>query len=489
VALPVLDPDHLTVFVFGPGLGELILVRVPPDVWMVVDGCASGDGYAQRVLDRYQARPQLVVLTHPHEDHSKGLADVIVRATPRDRKNEWPRIGMVLPPGGGGTGRSDEYIAGITEQVISAVEARWREFPACKWEMLVGDVERLGEATVRVLSPEAAVRATQLALWSNGERFDHNVISSALLLEWKGRRVVLGSDLVEVPRNGWISHAVPPISAVLFDFARTLFRFDDPVQVIRDIATGHGRPDIAADAVDLAGLLNEAHLHPEVIALWEQGDLSEAGHLAVAAPRTASRCALVQGARPRRLALRWRSNGPERHALKSRAWRRRCSICRRRTWPGEETRKHPPPSKDAHAAQPSRLQVRQMQGPDPSGAVGALVSRLWTRRAPVHRRGASASVAQTTRPERGPPRRVRRRSTKATAASRHRPGVPLRGSDEPKASKPDLQSTNLLLKLLILRLQRLDPPPELFGLLLRRRKLGQPRRELRHRGLQLLHPP
>ncbi|WP_437735274.1 HAD family hydrolase [Sorangium sp. So ce1335] len=75
-------------------------------------------------------------------------------------------------------------------------------------------------------------------------------------------------------------HAVPPIHAVLFDFARTLFRLIDPVEMIRDIATEHGHPEIAADAEELARVLGDAHLHPEVVRLWELGDLSEAGHLA-----------------------------------------------------------------------------------------------------------------------------------------------------------------------------------------------------------------
>lgn len=75
-------------------------------------------------------------------------------------------------------------------------------------------------------------------------------------------------------------HTVPPIRAVLFDFARTLFRFAEPAQLIRDVAIQQGRTDVAADAEALARLLNEAHLHPEVIALWERGDISEVAHLA-----------------------------------------------------------------------------------------------------------------------------------------------------------------------------------------------------------------
>lgn len=75
-------------------------------------------------------------------------------------------------------------------------------------------------------------------------------------------------------------HPVPPISAVLFDFARTLFHLTDPAKIIRDIAIQRGHSRIAADAEELALLLGKAHLHPEVLALWELADLSEAAHLA-----------------------------------------------------------------------------------------------------------------------------------------------------------------------------------------------------------------
>jgi hypothetical protein len=201
VPLPELAPDHLVVLVFGPGVGELILARVPPDVWMVVDGCGKGAiDYAVEALARYRGRPRLVVLTHPHDDHSRGVGKVIRDATPDHDRERWPRIGMVLPPAiPPGLG----YMGTATRDAIGAVVDRWEKHPPCRWEMHAGDMEPLGDATVRVLSPSSEARAAQLAHWQDREKFDKNEISSALLVSWRGRRLILGSDLVEDPGEGW----------------------------------------------------------------------------------------------------------------------------------------------------------------------------------------------------------------------------------------------------------------------------------------------
>lgn len=202
--LPDLDPDHLVVLTFGPGVGELTLVRVPPDLWMVVDGCGVRNiDYATEALARYGAHPSIVLLTHPHNDHSRGLASVIEAATPRDQHALWPRIGMVLPPENDLATRYAGYIAGVTLRAIGAITSRWDTLPACRWDVHAGDAEQLGEATIRVLSPRAKVRARELARWQSREVFDRNVISTALLVSWRGRRIVLGSDLVEDPDQGW----------------------------------------------------------------------------------------------------------------------------------------------------------------------------------------------------------------------------------------------------------------------------------------------
>jgi hypothetical protein len=49
-----LAPDRLHLFVIGPGFGESIVIRVPPDHWLVVDSCKPGErAAALEVVGRY----------------------------------------------------------------------------------------------------------------------------------------------------------------------------------------------------------------------------------------------------------------------------------------------------------------------------------------------------------------------------------------------------------------------------------------------------
>ena len=209
MALPPLDDDRLHVLVFGPGIGELVLVRAPPDSWLVIDGCSSdGEPYGQRVLEHYKATPKAIVFTHPHLDHARGVADVVDAAT-TDSRETWPRLGMlpilqhlVERPTGGRDPAAD-FERGVTEQAVAAILDRWERHPPCRWDVGFGAEELLGEARIKVISPAPMVadRAEQKLLAA--KRFDWNTVSTALLLEWRGRRILLGSDLVEQPLQGW----------------------------------------------------------------------------------------------------------------------------------------------------------------------------------------------------------------------------------------------------------------------------------------------
>jgi hypothetical protein len=197
---------------FGPGVGELVAIRAPPDDWLLIDGCAARKvAYGPQLVAHYGIRPKLVVLTHPHRDHSRGVAEVVERATDGVAKKDWPKLGMLFPPPRKGTPLDDlqrYFEEGDTEQAVSTILRRWQLHPACRWRLDTGSTEPLGEATVSVLSPEAAARQQAFEAWQGKlPEFNWNVAATALLVEWRGQVLLLGSDLVEQPGDGW-THAL-----------------------------------------------------------------------------------------------------------------------------------------------------------------------------------------------------------------------------------------------------------------------------------------
>lgn len=78
--------DEIEVSLFGPGYGECILVHLGRGQWMIVDSCRdqrSGNQPAVAYLERLGIDPgeavRVVVATHWHRDHVRGLADVVGR--------------------------------------------------------------------------------------------------------------------------------------------------------------------------------------------------------------------------------------------------------------------------------------------------------------------------------------------------------------------------------------------------------------------------
>ncbi|MFC1643133.1 MBL fold metallo-hydrolase [Myxococcota bacterium] len=73
--------DAVEIHVFGPGYGECLLVHLGLGEWMVVDSCKTGHGspsalvwLAEIGVDPAQG-VKLVVATHWHDDHVRGLAE------------------------------------------------------------------------------------------------------------------------------------------------------------------------------------------------------------------------------------------------------------------------------------------------------------------------------------------------------------------------------------------------------------------------------
>ncbi len=192
----------LNLWVFGPGHGELVIVHVPPDGWLSVDGCsAAGEAFGPKFFETQGVAPTHILMTHPHLDHARGIQK-LVEAHTGAQVPSWPRLGVLTPPRAA-TSRSASqtgFDGRVANAVLNSMVTRWRRRAACKWVPVLGSVEPIGEGQLRVLSPAPGVLPAKPP-----KHFDWNEAATALAVEWKNQRVILGSDLVETPGDGWTS--------------------------------------------------------------------------------------------------------------------------------------------------------------------------------------------------------------------------------------------------------------------------------------------
>lgn len=77
-------PNELEVSLFGPGYGESAVIHLGGNEWIIIDCCrvvANGDIVPLEYLRGIGVDPatavKLVVATHWHDDHIRGLSDVV----------------------------------------------------------------------------------------------------------------------------------------------------------------------------------------------------------------------------------------------------------------------------------------------------------------------------------------------------------------------------------------------------------------------------
>jgi len=78
------QPNELEISVIGPGRGECILVHLGNNEWCVIDSCVARDSTEPVAVDYLRSfhnnamdGVRLVVATHWHDDHIRGLASVL----------------------------------------------------------------------------------------------------------------------------------------------------------------------------------------------------------------------------------------------------------------------------------------------------------------------------------------------------------------------------------------------------------------------------
>ncbi len=78
------NSDQLEIALIGPGHGECVVVHLGDSQWIVVDSCidkTTGKPAAIQYLDSIGQRPsevvRLILVTHWHDDHIRGLAQIV----------------------------------------------------------------------------------------------------------------------------------------------------------------------------------------------------------------------------------------------------------------------------------------------------------------------------------------------------------------------------------------------------------------------------
>jgi beta-lactamase superfamily II metal-dependent hydrolase len=77
------DLNEVEITLFGPGIGESIIAHLGNNEWLIVDSCRVGNAHkpaALSYLEKIGIDPaeavRLIVVTHWHNDHIKGLSEV-----------------------------------------------------------------------------------------------------------------------------------------------------------------------------------------------------------------------------------------------------------------------------------------------------------------------------------------------------------------------------------------------------------------------------
>jgi hypothetical protein len=229
--------DEIEVSVFGPGYGEAIAVHTGAGYWVLIDSCipvgsdlSASLQYLQELEVQVQHAVKLIVVTHWHDDHIRGMSQIVracesaaLAVSGALHNREFFKLVAICKqhPSVRPTG-VDEFteIVGILESRKQPDVRRNVSMQATVDRLLFRDSLLLNsnrvEVKVSALSPsDAAIVQAQLAFarllpqaGANPRQFPAprlNHASIVLWLEIGDNRLLLGADLENArdPSTGW----------------------------------------------------------------------------------------------------------------------------------------------------------------------------------------------------------------------------------------------------------------------------------------------
>lgn len=208
--LETLDRSRMHVFVAGPGKGEAIALALPGRGWILIDGAQSelGKPSLLAIVERWRSSAdepvELCLLSHPHDDHVDGFAEIVEALVPK-------RIALA------GTAASPRYVdilkdaplPGANDQALKAKKVRAAFTAIRSWEdkqkrvaepvcRSANPLFAAGNVSVHVLSPPEDALTTYLNECAKTPRYlksDANRYSIVLRVRFGDTEVILPGDL------------------------------------------------------------------------------------------------------------------------------------------------------------------------------------------------------------------------------------------------------------------------------------------------------
>ena len=219
--------------VFGPGVGECIVLHVGKGDWIIVDSCMSPSAKEPVALEYLRSigvdpstNVRTIVATHWHDDHIQGLATLLKKCSNASfvmsaALASQQFFQLVLEVNARNRLVAHNSSASEFARILDILESRTRGTYPVGPSIYAQDGSRVfcgghdGTAEVWALSPSAATVTNTLAnvaaqLLTGGQckrfkRFSPNELSVAILVRAGGYDLLLGADLenTTAPEFGW----------------------------------------------------------------------------------------------------------------------------------------------------------------------------------------------------------------------------------------------------------------------------------------------
>jgi Metallo-beta-lactamase superfamily len=244
--------DEFEISIIGPGRGECVLIHLGDNEWCIVDSCVGRGRSESAAVDYLSSfgngaleRVRMVVATHWHDDHIRGLASILEKiptasffcSQALDSDNFFTLVGAAASAVQGRSGVGEfASILGLIAQNAPTKKARILATP--RWAIQdrtllhISGGGRRSPVTIKALSPsdatvtQAFVNIAHL-LPKTGEiqrritNVSPNRTSVVLWIEVGPLRALLGADLehTDDPGQGWtavLESHYEPRSATFF---------------------------------------------------------------------------------------------------------------------------------------------------------------------------------------------------------------------------------------------------------------------------------